>query len=92
MLFSRHKVAYEKSRNIRRNMISFAELKKTFFAEIDKIETASWAADLSLWSRMARSAPRFTQIRAGEDPPGRAAQGAGKRHHSPMRLVKWRYE
>ena len=38
MLFWRYKVAYEKSRNIRRNMASVAELKKSFFAEIDKVE------------------------------------------------------
>jgi hypothetical protein len=31
-------VAYEKSRNIRRNMASVAELKKSFFAEFDKVE------------------------------------------------------
>ena len=32
------KVAYEKSRNIRRNMALVAELKKSFFAEINKVE------------------------------------------------------
>jgi hypothetical protein len=31
-------VAYEKSRNIRQNMASVAELKKSFFAEIGKVE------------------------------------------------------
>ena len=31
-------MAYERSRNIRRNMASVAELKKSFFAEIDKVE------------------------------------------------------
>jgi uncharacterized protein DUF1905 len=40
MLFWRYKLAYEKSRNIRRNMASVAELKKSFFAGIDKVETA----------------------------------------------------
>ncbi len=38
MLFWRYKVAYEKSRNIRRNVASVAELRKSFFAEIDKVE------------------------------------------------------
>jgi hypothetical protein len=38
MLFWRSKVAYEKSRNTRRNMASVAELKKSFFAQIDKVE------------------------------------------------------
>jgi hypothetical protein len=38
MLFWRYKVAYERSRNIRRNMASVAEPKKSFFAEIDKVE------------------------------------------------------
>jgi len=38
MLFSRYKVAYEKKRKIMRNMASVAELKKSFFAEIDKLE------------------------------------------------------
>jgi hypothetical protein len=36
-LFSRYKVAYEKKRKIMRNMASVAELKKSFFAEIDKV-------------------------------------------------------
>jgi hypothetical protein len=38
MLFWRYKVAYERSPNIKRNVASVAELKKSFFAEIDKIE------------------------------------------------------
>ncbi len=38
MLFSRHKVAYEKKRKIMRNVASIAELKKSFLAEIDKVE------------------------------------------------------
>ena len=38
MLFSRYKVAYEKKRKIMRNVASIAELKKSFFAEIDKVE------------------------------------------------------
>ena len=38
MLFWRYKVAYERPRNIRRNMASVAEFKKSFFAEIDKVE------------------------------------------------------
>jgi hypothetical protein len=38
-------VAYEKSRNIRRNMASVAELKKSFFAEIDKVENRVEAAE-----------------------------------------------
>ena len=38
MLFSRYKVAYEKKRKIMRNMASVAEVKKSFFAEIDKVE------------------------------------------------------
>lgn len=38
MLFSRYKVAYEKKRNIMRNVASVAELTKSFFAEIDKVE------------------------------------------------------
>ena len=38
MLFSRHKVAYERKRKIMRNVASVAELKKSFFAEIDKVE------------------------------------------------------
>ncbi len=31
-------MAYERSRNIRRNMASVAEIKRSFFAEIDKVE------------------------------------------------------
>jgi hypothetical protein len=38
MLFWRYKVAYERSRDIRPNMASVAELKGAFFAEIDKVE------------------------------------------------------
>jgi len=38
MLFSRHKVAYERKRKIMRNVASVAELTKSFFAEIDKVE------------------------------------------------------
>ena len=38
MLFSRYKVAYEKKRKIMRNVASVAELTKSFFAEIDKVE------------------------------------------------------
>jgi hypothetical protein len=38
MLFPRYKVAYEKNRKIMRNVASIAELKKSFFAEIDKVE------------------------------------------------------
>ena len=38
MLFSRYKVAYEKKRNIIRNVASVAELTKSFYAEIDKVE------------------------------------------------------
>ena len=38
MLFSRYKVAYGKKRKIMRNVASVAELKKSFFAEIDKVE------------------------------------------------------
>ena len=38
MLFSRYKVAYEKKRKIMRNVASVAELRKSFFAEIDKVE------------------------------------------------------
>jgi hypothetical protein len=38
MLFSRYKVAYEKKRKIMRNVVSAAELTKSFFAEIDKVE------------------------------------------------------
>jgi hypothetical protein len=38
MLFSRYKVAYEKRRKIMRNVASVAELNKSFFAEIDKVE------------------------------------------------------
>jgi len=37
MLFSWYKVAYEKSRNIMRNMASVAELKKSSFAKINKV-------------------------------------------------------
>jgi len=38
MLFWRYKVVYEKLRNIRRNLASVAELKKSFFAGIDQAE------------------------------------------------------
>ena len=38
MLFSRYQVAYEKRRKIMRNVASVAELTKSFFAEIDKVE------------------------------------------------------
>jgi hypothetical protein len=38
MLFSRHKVAYEKRRKIMRNVAPVAELTKSFFAEIDKVK------------------------------------------------------
>jgi hypothetical protein len=39
MLFSRHKVAYEKKRKIMRNVASVAKLKKLFFAGIDNVKT-----------------------------------------------------
>ena len=39
MLFSRYKVAYERKRKIMRNVASVAELKKSHFAGIDKVET-----------------------------------------------------
>ena len=38
MLFSRYKVAYERKRKIMRNVASIAELKRSFFAGIDKVE------------------------------------------------------
>ena len=38
MLFSRYKVAYERKRKIMRNVASVAELKRSFFAGIDKVE------------------------------------------------------
>jgi hypothetical protein len=38
MLFSRYKVAHEKRRKIMRNVASVADLTKSFFAEIDKVE------------------------------------------------------
>ncbi|SRR5258708_6878119 len=38
MLFSRYKVAYERKRQIMRNVASVAELKKSFFAAIDQAE------------------------------------------------------
>jgi len=43
MLFWRYKLAQEKSRNSKRYMASVAELKKSFFAEIDKVENESLA-------------------------------------------------
>jgi len=42
MLFSRYKVAYEKKRKIMRNVGSVAELTKSFFAEIDKVESRDY--------------------------------------------------
>jgi hypothetical protein len=41
MLFSRYKVAYEKKRKIMRNVASFAELKKRFFAETGRVENCA---------------------------------------------------
>jgi hypothetical protein len=38
MLFSRHKVDDERKRKIMRHVASIAELKKSIFAEIDKVE------------------------------------------------------
>jgi hypothetical protein len=38
MLFSRYQVAYERKRKIMRNVASVVERKKSFFAEIDKVE------------------------------------------------------
>jgi hypothetical protein len=38
VLFPGHQVAYERQRKIMRNVASFAELRKSFFAEIDKKE------------------------------------------------------
>jgi len=38
MLFSRYKVAYERKRKIMRNVASIAELKRSFFPGIDKVE------------------------------------------------------
>jgi hypothetical protein len=38
MLFSRYKVAYEKAHKIMWNVASVAELRKSFFAEIDRVE------------------------------------------------------
>ena len=39
MLFSRYKVAYERKRKIMRNVASVAELKKSHFAGIERVET-----------------------------------------------------
>ena len=38
MLFSRYKVAYERKRKIMRNVASVAELKKSSFVKINKVE------------------------------------------------------
>ncbi len=59
MLFSRYKVAYEKKRKIMRNVASVAELKKSFFAEIDKIETRE-DLEIERWRRGRDSNPRWT--------------------------------
>jgi len=61
MLFSRYKVAYEKKRKIMRNMASVAELKKSFFAEIDKVENEA----LHPWGEFIRAeVPRLgTNVR-----------------------------
>jgi hypothetical protein len=48
MLFWRYKVAHERSPNIGRHMASVAELKKSFFAEIDKVENREEPAAMSL--------------------------------------------
>ena len=48
MLFSRYKVAYEKKRKIVRNVASIAEFKKSFFAEIDKVENRDDLEKLSV--------------------------------------------
>jgi hypothetical protein len=36
MLFPRYKVAYERKRKVMRNVAFVADLKKSFFAKIDK--------------------------------------------------------
>jgi hypothetical protein len=48
MLFSRYKVAYEKKRKIVRNVASIADFKKSFFAEIDKVENRDDLEKLSV--------------------------------------------
>ena len=48
MLFSRYKVAYEKKRTIVRNVASIAEFKKSFIAEIDKVENRDDLEKLSV--------------------------------------------
>jgi hypothetical protein len=40
MLLWRSKLAQERSRNRRRNLAPVAELKKSFFAEIDKVKNS----------------------------------------------------
>ena len=48
MLFSRYKVAYEKKRKIVRNVASIADFKKSFFAEIDKVEAREASEELRM--------------------------------------------
>jgi hypothetical protein len=48
MLFSRHKVGHEKKRKIVRNVASVAGLKKSFFAEIDKVEAREASEELRM--------------------------------------------
>jgi hypothetical protein len=59
MLFSRHKVAYEKKRRIMRHVASVADLTKSFFAEIDKVENRKGLEKLRVNIGVARK--RFSR-------------------------------
>jgi hypothetical protein len=80
MLFSWYKVDYGKKRKIMWNVASVAELKKSFFAGIDKVETREdWEKlRMKLWSAR-REFPRQVCVHL-------AARGAvpycAKLHHA----------
>jgi len=80
MLFSRYKVAHGKKRKIMRNVAPVAELKKRFFARIDKVETREdWEKlDMKLWTARREFPRQFcVHVAARRAVPYRA-----KLHHA----------
>jgi hypothetical protein len=79
MLFSRCKVAYERKREIMRNVASVAELKKSFFSGIDKVETREDLEELRMkfWPAGREFSRQFCVHLAGR----RAATNCARLHH-----------
>jgi hypothetical protein len=80
MLFSRYKVAHGKKRKIMRNVAPVAELQKSFFAGIDKVETRDdlERLDMKLWTARREFSRQFCVPVAAR----RAVPYCAKLHHA----------